>query len=514
MYNIVVADDEQLERMVLRQSLEEYLGERCVIRMAANGREAVEATLLAEADIVIMDIEMPGMNGLEASRIITEKLPHCKIIMLTAYSEFDYAREAISFGSADYLLKPCADADLHLALDRVLAQIDQRRAGEEEKERSIERIDMLSSQIEEQIVRTVMGGHITPAYILEQMRIYGVDFQGGVFAILYDPHSSGDIATALKNIDWLPQVHTFLYCYDGKVYIINVSSSNDIDITSLTALQLKKLSQAAKTLWGHPLFAAIGNGFSNIQNAQLSCFQAQFALSKCTCQHPVITYQDDSETEASQFTDHPIINCVLFGDIEEIGSVASGFVNNLFAQQLEFDVLISRLNYYMAKTVQSLRLQTGISIPDIIITAPEAPEDIDGLKHTVTSQLCHLSDRLMSHEETKDPAHLKKVKHDIEAYVSRHYHEDIFLPGIARAMNYSTAYFSKLFKQCFQRNFITYLTDMRIDAAKELIGNTDMTIREIGEKVGYKDPNYFTKVFRKATGINPSEYRQSSGEQN
>ena len=76
-------------------------------------------------------------------------------------------------------------------------------------------------------------------------------------------------------------------------------------------------------------------------------------------------------------------------------------------------------------------------------------------------------------------------------------------------MNYSSAYFSKLFKQCFQRNFITYLTDVRIQAAGGLLQNTDLTIREIGENVGYKDPNYFPKVFRKVVGVSPSEYREN-----
>jgi YesN/AraC family two-component response regulator len=94
--------------------------------------------------------------------------------------------------------------------------------------------------------------------------------------------------------------------------------------------------------------------------------------------------------------------------------------------------------------------------------------------------------------------------------VSQHYHEELFLPGVAREMNYSSAYFSKLFKQCFQRNFIHYLTDIRIQAAKDLMWNTELTIREIGEKVGYKDPNYFTKVFRKIVGESPSEYRETN----
>lgn len=512
MYNIVIADDEQLECLVLRQALEKYLGGRCVIRMAANGREAVEAALLAEAHLVIMDIEMPGIKGLEAARIISQKLPHCKIIMLTAYSEFAYAHEAISYGSAAYLLKPCSDEELHRTLDRVLLQIDSHRASKEEKKRSIERIQNLSSQIEEQIVRTVMGGHINPGYILEQMKNYGVNFSGGVVAILYSTNMSDskNVVSALKSCPWPEHIHPFLYCYDGKVYIVNVSDREGVNCLSVTADQFALLSGAAKTLWGRPLFGSIGKNFSNIQYAQLSCFQAQIALGRCTYDHPISIYEEESEARLSEFTDNPIINSVLFGDVEEIGRVTSSFISSLFAQQLDFESIISQLNIYLAKTVQSLRQQTGLIVSDIGIPTISEKMDMESLIHDVASRLCQLADQLLVQAETKDASHIQKVKSEIETYVSLHYSEDIFMSSVAREMNYSSAYFSKLFKQCFQRNFITYLTDVRINAAKKLMRNTDMTIREIGEKVGYKDPNYFTKVFRKVVDVSPSEYRSAN----
>ncbi|WRS28511.1 response regulator [Oscillospiraceae bacterium MB08-C2-2] len=510
MYNIVIADDERLELMVLRQVLEDHLSDRCVVRAATNGREAVESALLSEADLAILDIDMPGMNGLEAAQIIAQKLPDCKIIMLTAYSEFEYARTAIALGTADYLLKPCTDQALCSALDKVLHQIDCRRDGEAEKERSIERIHSLSLQVEEQIVRTIMGGHITPEYMTAQMENYGVAFNNGVFAVLHgaSANSDKDIVSALHRNTWPAHIHLFAYCYDGKVYIINVSDHSEVDAQAATLTHLPIISQAAKTLWGYPIFAAVGKSFSNIQYAQLSCFQAQVALGRCTAENPINIHEDGGETESAEFSDNPIINSILFGDIEEIGRAASGFVRSLFAQQLEWETIIIRLNVHLAKTVQSLKQQTGLSIPDVVIPTAMEQTDIESLSHTVTSRLCYLADQLLALGTEKDTVHLRKVKNEIQQYVAQHYHEDIFLPGIAWAMNYSSAYFSKLFKQCFQRNFITYLTDVRIQAAKELMQNSDITIREIGERVGYKDPNYFTKVFRRAVGICPSEYRE------
>lgn len=273
MYNIIIADDELLARMVLKQTLEESFGERCVVRAASNGREALEAAATVKADIAILDIEMPGMSGLEAARRILDRLPHCKIVMLTAYSEFEYAREALALGLADYLLKPCSDNELRRVMKKLFAQIDSQREGEAERERLIQRIESLSRRLEAELARTL-----------------------------------GPEGTSSEGDD-----------------------------------------------------------------------------------------------------------------------------------------------------------------------------------------------------------HLNRIRREIEQFVNEHYYEDIFLPEMARAMNYSIAHFSRLFKQIFQRNFIVYLTEVRIRAAKEFLRGGDMTIREIGERVGYKEPNYFTKVFRKAVGQSPSEYRENSG---
>jgi YesN/AraC family two-component response regulator len=273
MYNILVADDEQLERIVLRRTLEETFAEQVSVSTAANGREAIQAALTAEADVAILDIEMPGINGLEAARRILDKLPRCKIVMLTAYSEFSYAKEALSLGSADYLLKPCDDAELFRTLTKLFAQVDRERDASFERECLMQEIQNLTRRLEEQLLL-----------------------------------SAGNMAVS------------------------------------------------------------------------------------------------EGEGEEGQ---------------------------------------------------------------------------------------------------------LGRVKREIEQFVSEHYHEDMFLPEMAKTMNYSIAHFSRLFKQLFQRNFIVYLTDVRISAAREFLRETDMTIREISERVGYSEPNYFTKVFRKAVGQSPTEYRET-----
>lgn len=120
MYKILIADDEMIERMVLRKKLIDNFKDRCEIRVAENGREVVDKFRQFEADLLILDIEMPGMNGLEAAEAIRKMGSDCSIIFLTAFNEFDYAKKAISVHALEYLLKPCDDKELVLSVEEAM----------------------------------------------------------------------------------------------------------------------------------------------------------------------------------------------------------------------------------------------------------------------------------------------------------------------------------------------------------------------------------------------------------
>lgn len=120
MYKILIADDEMIERMVLRKKLIDNFGDKCEIRVAENGREVVEKFKQSGADLLILDIEMPGMNGLEAAEEIRRMGSECSIIFLTAFNEFDYAKKAISVHALEYLLKPCDDKELVLSVEEAI----------------------------------------------------------------------------------------------------------------------------------------------------------------------------------------------------------------------------------------------------------------------------------------------------------------------------------------------------------------------------------------------------------
>ncbi len=127
MYEIIIADDEVIERTVLNKKLHRFFGDNAQIRQAGNGREVLALYEEKPADILVLDIEMPGITGLDAAEQIREKNRDCSIIFLTAFDEFSYARKAISVRATDYLLKPCADNELVSAIEEGMRVCDQRK---------------------------------------------------------------------------------------------------------------------------------------------------------------------------------------------------------------------------------------------------------------------------------------------------------------------------------------------------------------------------------------------------
>ena len=298
MVHLLIADDEMMERAVLYKTLHKNLGDRCTIFQAENGREALQIYEKQAIQVVILDIEMPGINGIEAAERIRERDKECCIIFLTAFDEFAYAKKAITVRALDYLLKPYEERELMLVVEEAmrLAEETQRKAEGQERD--------LSGAADEKEV------------------------------------SPGD-ADALG-------------LHDGREMTLS--------------------------------------------------WQAAESLSQ----------EEDS-------------------GMDEL-------------------------------------------LPE------EGREELENVR-------------------------LSGVREAITRYIRENYMYDISMQELARTMNYSEPYFCKLFKQCFGQNFISYLTDYRVEEAKRRLKEPTANIKEIGRAVGYGDSNYFTKVFRRVTGISPTEYR-------
>ena len=131
MIRLLIADDEKLEREALAELVQRRFEREVVLEMAENGRKAADTAVLWNADLILMDIEMPGMSGLDAARAVLAQRPSCRVIFVTAYSLFQYAHEAVHLGACDYLLKPVDPDELEASVRRAIRQIQTERKLEE-----------------------------------------------------------------------------------------------------------------------------------------------------------------------------------------------------------------------------------------------------------------------------------------------------------------------------------------------------------------------------------------------
>lgn len=305
MFRLLIADDEMIERAVLYKTLSRNFKDQCEIYQAENGREALRIYEEKQIQIAILDIEMPGINGIEAARKIREKDKNCCIIFLTAYDEFAYAKQAIMVRALDYLLKPYDEQELTLVVEEAM------RLTEESRQEAMARAQWEAARLE-------------------------------------------------------------------------------------------------------------GRG----------------AVS-------------DTEEGAGQ----------------DVGRSAGEKGTGAYVQEKE-----SR-GYTQEKASRGHGAAEG-----------EEPEEPGNVRLSMVTEL-------------------------ILQYIHQNYMYDISMQDAAREMNYSEAYFCKLFKQCFQKNFTSYLTEYRVEEAKKLLEQPTVNVKDIGKAVGYADSNYFAKVFKRITGQSPTEYR-------
>ncbi|MEG2053513.1 MAG: response regulator [Oscillospiraceae bacterium] len=156
MLKVLVADDEMMEREAMRQVLMQNFGHKMDVRLAENGKSAMEIACLWKADLILMDIEMPGTNGLEATRIIKAQLPTCRVIFVTAYGLFNYAQEAVKLGAEDYILKPAEDKEIVSAVEKVIARIENREESTVITDAPLDKTSKIMKQVDEYLHRNYM----------------------------------------------------------------------------------------------------------------------------------------------------------------------------------------------------------------------------------------------------------------------------------------------------------------------------------------------------------------------
>ena len=535
MLKVFLVEDEVVMRNGIKNNIPweqegfEFVGE------ASDGELAYPLIKREKPDILITDIRMPFMDGLELSRLVKKELPQIKIIILSGYNEFDYAKTAISIGVTDYLLKPISSAKLLEAVKKVGDMIEK----EQDNVRLMERYE---KEMEENILQekhklwgALASNRLSTIELLEKGQRLGMDFTASAYMVfLFKLMQEGDatgcsdeLNRASEKVNSLSgnwkKVLSFDRSPEGWAFLIKGESETEVlenfDETKKELLNLVAMHPKVEYFGG---LGSIVQRIGDIQNSYKEAaraFSSRFFLDANqiadSAEMVSLHNEEDGKIDVSKMLskkrEHELVEKFFKnGTVEEVDS----FLDELF-QSIGEQNCKSLL--YRQYVVMDLFFCATDFLGNLEISTEELPEECRDINQIVekagnAQSLRHQIGILFSETMMLRDGHSKKkyskLLEDAKAFIDENYrHDDMSLNMVAAQVNISPSYFSTIFSSEMGQTFVEYLTHVRLEKAKELLMCSNMRTAEIGYEVGYKDSHYFSYIFKKVVGCSPKEYR-------
>ncbi len=519
--SILLVDDEPLARYACRKLISEHFSEYEVIGEASTGSEALESFRVLDPDIVLMDIELPEISGLDASLIILKENADAQIIIVSAYEDFEYAKKAMNIGVLGYIVKPI-QIDALRDLLRVASKniSNARQVSQEQNDLHVFRL--LATK---DMITAFMYGRYGGVSARSFAKLLAQPIKEGVFALC--SFSLSDPMDEEKQDGCVQAVNRFPNCYVGhwigNVLPVFVSSLlGPIDsiekINDRIDSFAKELLRYLSMKTGLPLIVRVG-GWQQDPSQFPHSFQQALDLLQDDASSPILVYQVEPVA-----TDCKTVELI---DQEDqfpevlLQRLMEALVHGQDAQSREIIVSIGRWLCTYGDTFFDVRYI--ITELMILIQNNKVLRAHGHLRNTVSSLI-----RILNMMETKEqiihwfPNAMERIIDSInrstpseESNIQRILHyidlndlgSSISLDSLADFIGFTPQYISKLFKQKFNINFSDYVCQRRIELACDLLKNTDLSVKDVAYKSGYNDVSYFSKVFGKITGFTPREYR-------
>jgi len=526
MYQIFVVEDELLIRQSIRNMIENLSGPYAFCGEASDGEMALSMMQDLMPDILLTDIKMPFLDGFELVRHLKAMMPWIKIIIISGFDDFEYAQKAISLGVDLYLLKPLRSADLAKAIDQLAHQIEA-----EKKEGQLPTgydQDELRSALHQHFMHQLLNGSASTAALLEQARTLALDVIHPYYQLVLFSFDSlnnaaagqGALQAAVMRV--LGELNLPLYYfneYDQLTLLLTGTEAGALNedayrIINILRHTLKEQCPVTTTVVG----AAV---------QRMSAIADSYKTAKYTLRHAnslasgqVISVGDTSRLTA----DFLSFSSPFGGDFpHKLMAATQEDVPDLLKECLRDDAthpLGSALMRYYA-LIDLLKLTGSLISQSRPETDPKdvlaqlsqeydffaAAESFEGFQ-TLAEELLR---KAVSLKQAQQAAGNPVIQRAL-SYVAQHFCDpNLSLLSVAKHVGMSSAYFSTVFSQTTGKPFISYLTGLRIEKAKQLLRDTDQKLSAIAMEIGYNEPNYFSHVFRKSEGMTPKEYRARYG---
>ena len=486
-----------------------------------DGEMALPLLQTVKPDLLITDIRMPFMDGLQLSRIVRDRMPGTKIIILSGHDEFEYAQKAISLDVSEYLLKPVSVQDLHNVLRKVASELEQESSERRALQKLREQVEENRAALRERFLLKLVTGAASSAEAIEKSQALGIDLVARGFLVVVlraepsDPSMPFDYRVCQEfhqivsgYVENNPDVFLLRKDMDELVLVMKGNSPEYLqEERDLLLTRIRREVEQARC----KMIVGSGVPQKRITDICHSFIEAMDDVRAVTNGRASERFGDGFDRADLLKVDRSTVEDYLrLGSVGGFDPFFDAFVHPLgvsarrspaVSSYIFTDIVLAT-----AKFVDELGGDVDEVVPELeeVGTVPAGIESAELLRESARRVLLGA----LAFRDGRASHHYDEViKQDQETMDRRYMDPELSLNDVAAQVNLSPCHFSAVFSQETGQTFKEYLTQIRIKKAKELLRTTTLKTFEICYQVGYNDPHYFSHVFRRNTGVTPREFR-------
>lgn len=525
MLKVFLVDDEIVIREGIRNSFPWESSGYTLVGEAPDGELALPMIRDENPDILITDIRMPFMDGMQLCREVHRIMPRISIIILSGYDDFSYAQQAISLGVQEYLLKPVSSSDLKAALDRVAERMIEDRRARERMDSMRRRVTTGSRFVRERLLSTLFSEDLSDSdarETIEQMRALGINLLANCYVVLDAAFTAPDRTAACDALWQLAEpfggiVHICPSRHGARMLVLG---DNERDAEERSYAFAQSAVRELDSVGASDVLISIGAcspdfpGITRSKESARHTRHVAVARRKEGFTARIVGAKEAQSLSACSLPPdvRPLHERLQYISESEADSAFSGYVAELSSAALNLGVAMDYLRVEAILTATRIIRESGCD-PEAVLPSgwqecalrADDPDDL-------SASLNLLRTALRCRDEN-DPSRCNPSIARARSYLSRHFSDPgLMLQDVANEVGMSSSRFSTVFSQETGYTFTEYLAQLRLGKAKELLLATDRRSSQIAADIGYSDPHYFSYLFKKTTGMTPSEFRRQSKE--
>lgn len=547
MLKIFLAEDEVVVRETIKRMIPwEELGFE-LVGEAADGEMALPLLIRQQPDLLITDIKMPFMDGLTLARLAKKEIPGLKVVILSGYDDFNYAKQAIGIGVEDYLLKPITKNALIERLSEIRSRYEHEKTQKEYYEKFQREMQAYEKNSSRDFFEALVGGSMDMMEVYKRAEKLGLDIVAEAYNVLIftmncdedfsgqrDEYSSWE-AESLELLENFFAGHSSAMLFRSNIFSYGVLLKGQRETieenTRACVDEIRKIlsRQDGRREW----FLAVGQSVERLSQIQKSYHTASRAFSQRYLYDENILYYDEMETmehpggqaeiEDNAYLQKVDVNALNPAILQKFLSnglqeEAENFVKDYFYAigQEPMESLVFRNYVILNVRFSVISFIKGLGCDTNEMESADTEEVLAESGKNMESAIAYAKKMISQAIEIRDQNSGNKNRSILKTavdFIDSHYmDEEISLNTVANVANVSSNHFSALFSQNMGQTFIEYLTTLRMNKAKELLRCTGMRSSEIAGEIGYKDAHYFSYLFKKTQGMTPSDYRKAREE--